>query len=29
MTDFSRLEKIDRDEADLLVNIKQGTAAYA
>jgi len=29
MTDFSRLEKIDRDEADLLVEVKQGSAAYA
>lgn len=29
MTDFSRLEKIDRDEEDLLVDVKQGSVAYA
>ena len=29
MTDFSRLEKIDRDEEDLMVSVIKGEAAYA
>ena len=29
MTDFSRLEKIDRDEDDLMVKVKKGNVAYA
>jgi DNA replication and repair protein RecF len=29
MTDFSRFEKIDRDESDLMVNVKKGVASYA